>query len=138
MSEADPFAPIDPLEAAPPAERVNYATGVLLDAEDFRDEQTYHRGRLATALRHLAGFGTVAGLRVLPPEAADVELELGVAPGVAIDRHGRLLELQTPQCIRLARWFAAETTRRLPHAMPAAAPPPVAIAPTITPVISAV
>ena len=80
MSEADPFAPIDPLEAAPPAERVNYATGVLLDAEDFRDEQTYHRGRLATALRHLAGFGTVAGLRVLPPEAADVELELGVAP----------------------------------------------------------
>ena len=117
MSEADPFAPIDPLEAAPPAERVNYATGVLLDAQDFRDEQTYHRARLATALRHLAGFGTVAGLRVRPPEADDVELELGVAPGVAIDRHGRLLELQTPQCIRLARWFAAETTPRLRAAL---------------------
>ena len=44
-------------------ERVNYATGVLLQAEDFRDEQTYHRGRLATALRHLVGFGTRRGPR---------------------------------------------------------------------------
>jgi hypothetical protein len=113
MSEADPFAPTDPLEAAPPAERVNYATGVLLDAEDFADEQTYHRGRLAAALRHLAGFGTLAGLRVLPPAEDDAERELGVAPGVAIDRHGRLLELTGPQCIRLFRWFAAQNTPAL-------------------------
>ena len=113
MSDADPFAPADPLEAAAPPERVNYATGVLLDAEDFRDEQTYHRGRLAMALRHLVGFGTVAGLRVIPPAADDAELELDVAPGLAIDRFGRLIELQAPQCIRLARWFAAETTPRL-------------------------
>ncbi|MGE0222015.1 MAG: hypothetical protein AB7F35_05035 [Acetobacteraceae bacterium] len=117
MSEADPFALSDPLEAMPPPERVNYATGVLLDAEDFRAEQTYHRGRLATVLRHLAGFGTLAGLRVIPPEENDSELELGVAPGVAIDRFGRLIELQAPQCIRLARWFAAETTPRLRSAV---------------------
>lgn len=113
MSDTDPFAPTDPLEATPAAERVNYATGVLLDAEDFRDEQTYHRGRLATALRHLVGFGTVAGLRVITPAAADAELELTVAPGVGIDRYGRLLELQAPQCIRLARWFTHETTASL-------------------------
>ena len=113
MSDVEPFSPDDPLEAAPPPERVNYATGVLLDAEDFRDEQTYHRGRLATALKHLVGFGTVAGLRVTPPAADDAELELSVAPGLAIDRHGRLIEIQAPQCIRLARWFAAETTPRL-------------------------
>ena len=30
----------DPLIARPAPERVNYATGVLLDAQDFRDEQT--------------------------------------------------------------------------------------------------
>jgi len=113
MNDLDPFAPADPLEAAPAPERVNYATGVLLDAEDFRDEQTYHRGRLATALRHLVGFGTLAGLRVIAPADGDTELELGVAPGVAIDRHGRLLELTAPQCIRLARWFDAETTPAL-------------------------
>lgn len=113
MNDIDPFTPADPLEAAPAPERVNYATGVLLDAEDFRDEQTYHRGRLATALRHLVGFGTLAGLRVIAPAAGDIELELSVAPGVAIDRHGRLLELAGPQCIRLARWFDNETTPAL-------------------------
>lgn len=110
MSEADPLAPADPLQAQPSPERVNYETGVLLDADDFRDEQTYHRGRLATALRYLVGFGTAAGLRVTPPAAADAELELGVEPGIAIDRFGRLIELQAPQCIRLARWFAAQST----------------------------
>jgi len=110
MSAADPFAPADPLAGEPPPERVNYATGVLLDAEDFQDEQTYHRGRLAAALRYLIGFGTVAGLRVTPPAADDPELELGVEPGLAIDRYGRLTELQAAQCIRLTRWFAAQST----------------------------
>ena len=61
----DPFDSADPIEIAAPPERVNYATGVLLDATDFRDEQTYHRSRLARAFRYLVGFGTVAGLRVV-------------------------------------------------------------------------
>ena len=113
MSEADPFAPADPLEQPLVPERVNYATGVLLQAEDFRDEQTYHRGRLAAALRHLAGFGTIAGLRVRAPVAEDNELELHVEPGIALDRYGRLLELTEPYCIRLARWFAAQETPAL-------------------------
>lgn len=109
----DPLAPADPLEAHAPPERVNYATGVLLDAQDFRDEQTYHRGRLARALSALVGFGTVAGLRVMPPASGDAELELHVAPGLALDRHGRLVELAVPHCLRLARWFAAEATATL-------------------------
>lgn len=116
----------DPLLARPAPERVNYATGVLLDAQDFRDEQTYHRGRLARALSALVGFGTVAGLRVTPPAAADAELELHVAPGLAIDRHGRLVELQIPWCIRLARWFDAMSTAELGaalHRAPRVAPP---------------
>ena len=119
----------DPLLARPAPERVNYATGVLLDAQDFRDEQTYHRGRLARALSALVGFGTVAGLRVTPPEAIDAELELHVAPGLAIDRHGRLMELREPWCIRLARWFAALSTPDLLAAMQAAprVTPPLAV-----------
>lgn len=119
----------DPLLARPAPERVNYATGVLLDAQDFRDEQTYHRGRLARALTGLVGFGTVAGLRVTPPEASDGELELKVAPGLAIDRHGRLMELREPWCIRLARWFAAMPTPDILAAMQAAprVTPPLAV-----------
>ncbi|MDB5706048.1 MAG: hypothetical protein JWN66_3164 [Sphingomonas bacterium] len=100
----------DPLVAPLRPERVNYATGVLLQAEDFRDEQTYHRGRLAMALRHIAGFGTIAGLRVRAPGAGDNELEIKVEPGVALDRYGRLIEIGEPYCIRLARWFAAQET----------------------------
>jgi hypothetical protein len=53
----------DALEAAERPDRPFYATGVLLDAEDFLDEQTYHRGRLARALAYLHGTGTIAGSR---------------------------------------------------------------------------
>jgi|CXWL01.1.fsa_nt_gi hypothetical protein len=99
-------------------DRVYYATGVLLDAEDFRDEQTYHRGRLARALAYLYGSGTVAGLRVgweaeLAP-GADPDFPEGrpervtVEPGLAIDRLGRLIELPRIACIRLSRWYDAQ------------------------------
>jgi hypothetical protein len=113
MSTADPLSPADPLAAGPPPERVNYATGVLLDAQDFRDEQTYHRGRLAAALKALVGFGTLSGLRVVPPAANDAELELHVNPGLALDRYGRLIEIDAPQCIKLTRWFNAQGTPAL-------------------------
>ena len=45
----------DPVYAQPRAERPAYATGMLLDAQDFSDEQTYHRGRLALAVGELLG-----------------------------------------------------------------------------------
>ena len=120
MNNADPLAPVDPLEALSPPERVNYATGVLLDAQDFIDEQTYHRARLAAALKAFGGFGTLSGLRVIPPDAADPDLELSVAPGLALDRFGRLIQVDAAQCIRLTRWFAATDTAALRSAMPVA------------------
>jgi len=110
---ADPFAPTDPLEARPAPERVNYATGMLLQADDFEAEQTYHRGRLAQLSRYLLGHGTLAGLRVVGPGADDNLLELKVEPGLAIDRHGRLIEIPAAQCIRLAPWFEAQDDRFL-------------------------
>jgi len=110
MSLADPLAPPDPLQVSAPPERVNYAIGVMLDAQDFLDEQTYHRGRLAAALKALVGFGTLAGLRVTPPADGDADLQLRVEPGLAIDRYGRLVQINDAQCIRLSRWFAAQTT----------------------------
>ncbi len=122
MSEGDPFAPADPVEALPPPERVNYATGALLDAEDFRDEQTYHRARLATMLKSIGGFGTVAGLRVRPPAVEDPELELRVEAGVALDRFGRPIELVEPWCIRIVRWFANQSTGALLGAVQAGPP----------------
>lgn len=113
----DFYAAPDPLVQPARAERVNYATGVLLQAEDFRDEQTYHRRRLALALRHLAGFGTLAGLAARAPKAEDNDLELRVEPGVALDRYGRLIEVAEPWCIRLARWFVGQDSARLVAAL---------------------
>lgn len=100
-------------------DRVWYATGVLLDAEDFVDEQTYHRGRLARALAYLYGSGTVAGLRVgwepavapgVDPARPDGRPErIMVEPGLAIDRLGRLIEVPRTACLRLNRWYEAQT-----------------------------
>ena len=98
----------DPLFAQPRADRPAYATGMLLDAQDFSDEQTYHRGRLARALAFLAGGGTLAGLAVTHgPPATGLPEEIRVAPGLAVDRLGRLVEIPRPACLRLARWWTA-------------------------------
>lgn len=107
----------DPLYARPLPERPAYATGMLLDAADFADEQTYHRGRLARALTGLTGGvvggGTLAGLRVawqgaIASGPGQRPEEIRVEPGIAVDRLGRLIELPRPACLRLAPWFAAQ------------------------------
>jgi len=94
------------------AERLHYATGELLGADDFRAEQTYHRRQLARTLAYLHGSGTVAGLKALlrpVPDPDDptilADLELQVQPGLAIDRLGRLIEVPRPACLRLRRWY---------------------------------
>ncbi len=105
----------DPLAEDLRPDRGNYAEGLLLDAGDFRDEQTYHRGRLARALSVLHGSGTVMGLRVGhdPTVAATDttpgrEEQIRVEPGVAIDRAGRLVEVPRRVCLRLPRWLAKQ------------------------------
>jgi hypothetical protein len=100
----------DPLLSQSNADRLHYATGELLGADDFRDEQTYHRRRLAQALLFLNGSGTIAGLRVTalhqPGATADEdEVQLRVLPGLALDRAGRLVEVPRPACLRLRRWY---------------------------------
>ncbi len=108
---------VDPLEIKlQNPDQVFYATGVLLDADDFKAEQLYHRSRLARALAYLHGSGTVAGLKVVWEQAIETtetqagrEERLIVKPGLAIDRLGRLIELPRSACIRLNRWFEAQT-----------------------------
>jgi hypothetical protein len=114
----------DILDVPSDPDRVFYELGVMLDKADFDAEQTYHRGRLARALAFLNGGGTVAGLKVRidppgtsdPPSPADEEVH--VAPGLALDRIGRLVELPTMpgprpgRCIRLQRWLDATEAGR--------------------------
>lgn len=102
-------------------ERVHYATGVLLGAEDFAAEQRYLRGRMGRAHAALYGHGTVAGLRVACPAADNPALEVRVLPGLALDRLGRQIEVRRTQCIRVADWIAQR------NALPASATDRVAL-----------
>lgn len=93
-------------------DRVHYATGVLLNAEDFQAEQDYHRGRLARALRYTNGWGTLAGLEVeyqpeVPASGDDDgrEERIVITPGLAIDRLGRLIEVGNSLCLRPGIWY---------------------------------
>ncbi len=114
----------DPLIAEYSRDRVAYATGVLLDAADFTDEQNYHRARLARALALLHGSGTIAGLRVdYLPEAEGQTEQIVVNPGLAIDRRGRLVEVPHRACIRLAPWYNAQDPDQLVQALHPRVPP---------------
>ena len=124
---ATTFSTSDPLMRQPLGERPVYATGMLLDAQDFLDEQTYHRSQLARALSAVAGSGTLAGLRVEHRPAVDTgpderPEEIQVNAGLAVDRLGRLIELPRPACLRLQRWWDAEaahgTLQQADYAMP--------------------
>ncbi len=98
-----------------PVERVNYATGMMLSAEDFRAEQQYHRNRLAQFLRFAIGNGTIAGLAVEGSETwrgweraveqlTAPDYMVYVHPGLAIDDQGGLIEVTRPYKISLKRW----------------------------------
>ncbi|MFY0566328.1 hypothetical protein ACN28E_21165 [Archangium lansingense] len=107
--------PKDPLLENEATDRTYYATGVLLDTNDFIAEQTYHRGRLARALATLHGVGTAAGLRVVHEEHQDApqEGEIAVQPGLAVDPLGRLVEVSTLSCIRVKRWYEGYASNKL-------------------------
>ncbi|HEY4241161.1 MAG TPA: hypothetical protein VGM88_15165 [Kofleriaceae bacterium] len=96
----------DPLVTEAYPDRPNYALGVMLGADDFTDEQTYHRGRLARALQVVGGAGTIAGLKVtyVPKTSTQIE-ELQVASGIALDGRGRIIEIAAARCIDLQRWW---------------------------------
>jgi hypothetical protein len=93
-------------------DRVNYATGVLLNADDFVAEQNYHRGRLARALAYVSGSGTAAGLEVRHdvevPASPGIEgnsERIMIDAGLAIDRLGRLIEVPQHLCLRIDLWY---------------------------------
>jgi hypothetical protein len=113
----------DSLPLAEGPDRVNYATGVLLGAEDFQAEQDYHRSRLARALAYAMGYGTLAGLEVThePAQPADASHlakseRVLVAPGLAIDRLGRMIEVVKPHCLKLDEWYQAQSPQLLRQA----------------------
>src|SRR5688572_5156751 len=98
MRQPDPLLKPD-TEAGP----LYYATGQFVGADDFCNEQAYHRRELARALLCQHDSGTMTGqrnvARNLPgsdPSLDDVELE--VEPNLALDRAGRFIDVPVPAC----------------------------------------
>jgi hypothetical protein len=107
----------DPLETSTYVpDRVYFAIGSMLSAEDFQAEQSYNRGRLARALAYLHGAGTVSGLKVEYKGPKGAEERIEVQPGIAIDRLGRIIEVPREACLRLDRWYMAQNPGELQQA----------------------
>jgi hypothetical protein len=101
-------------------ERVNYATGMMLSADDFRAEQDYHRSRLAQILRYALGKGTLAGLAVESGQGgtnpvSDANYTVFVRPGLAIDGLGQLIEVPRDYSISLKRWVETNPDKVSAH-----------------------
>src|SRR5690349_2281175 len=79
-----------------------YHFGMLLGVADLEAEQAYHRGKSWLHNAWLHGTGAVWGLRV---EIRADHGEVVVAPGLAVDGHGRELSVADPMCVDLVRWF---------------------------------
>lgn len=98
----------DDLEMRPIPERLNLSDGVLLTQSHFRTEQAYHRGQVSRLALHLHGAGTVAGLDVTYDPTTGDNVEVKVAPGLALDRLGRIVEIHQQSCLEIAIWLAQQ------------------------------
>lgn len=88
-----------------PDMRVNYEFGLVLGVNEFRQEQLYFLHKDYLHNRALHGYGTVAGLQVIPEAAGGGDVKLTVTPGIGIDQCGRAFVVRNPQCAFLSAWF---------------------------------
>jgi hypothetical protein len=79
-------------------ERPRYFVGKLVTAEDFELEQRYHIEKRWLLNRMLQGAGVVSGLDVVEGEQGTVT----VAPGFALDPHGREILVFEPQQLTIS------------------------------------
>ena len=74
-------------------ERLVYFTGRLLSADDLQAEQDYFRTRLRRLQRAALAVGVISGLEVSVSDEADGTPSVVIAPGLALDRAGELIEV---------------------------------------------
>jgi hypothetical protein len=87
--------------------RVNYSLGMVLGVDEFQQEQHYFLQKEYLHNRALHGYGTVYGLQVAlsRPAGAPNDVQISVAPGMAVDQWGRVVIVREAQCARLGAWL---------------------------------
>jgi len=101
-----------------PSRHVNFAKGMVLGVDDYRQEFAYLNGRDKWALRELIGYGTSSGLALAIEDDGANGPRVRVSPGAATAPSGQMICVGAPQCGSINAWLAdpanaAEATARL-------------------------
>ncbi|NJM40057.1 MAG: hypothetical protein HC853_04445 [Anaerolineae bacterium] len=83
-----------------PGKRVNFSAGMVLRATDFIQSQDYPLDKLNQHNLMAHGYGIARGLAV-STKVDGTTLKIVVAPGLGIDRLGRVFELGQELCADL-------------------------------------
>jgi hypothetical protein len=117
------------ITAAPnPMMHVNFVKGMVLGADDYRQEFAYLSNGYQWAIRELIGYGTASGLAVKLEDDGTKGPRIQVSPGAAVPPSGRMICVGAPQCGWLNDWLAKpevgkEIAGRLTESSPPASPP---------------
>jgi hypothetical protein len=84
----------------PPVKRINYFTGQILSADDFKAEQDYHKRNQRRHNLHCHGFGVVQGLKVSAVKE-NAGWTVVIEPGFALDSAGNEIQLCMKVTLRL-------------------------------------
>lgn len=111
-----------------PTRHVNFAKGMVLGVDDFRQEFAYLAGRGQWLARDAVGYGTQSGLRVFVEPSGAEGPRLHVTAGSALVPSGKLVCVGADQCALLNKWLAkpanaAVVTQLLQPASPPGSPP---------------
>ena len=82
--------------------RVRFYPRQLLEANDLRQEQAYHRERSRRHNRYLHGWGVVAGCQVQPATTAERPWQVRVCPGYLLTPPGDEVSVPAPMTFDLA------------------------------------
>ncbi len=87
-----------------PYRRVKYSKGLVLDVDEFEQEQLYFLEKNRLHNRALHGYGTVCGLNVSVRDK-DGKTEVVVTPGIAVAPAGQEIRVPETQCGDIQLWF---------------------------------
>ncbi len=91
-----------------PGRHVNFTTGMVLGAEDYRQQQAYSSGRDKWIVRDFHGYGTLNGLEVTLENDGERGPMVRVTGGSAAAPSGQLICVGREQCGGINQWMATE------------------------------
>lgn len=89
-----------------PTQHVNYAKGMVLGVDDFRQEFAYLSGRDQWLVRDAIGYGTASGLHVFVESDGADGPRLHVSAGSAFVPSGKQVCVGSDQCAVINKWLA--------------------------------